>query len=104
MVARNNAEAELRSLAHGLSEILWLNHLVEELRILAQIPLKLFCDNKAAINISRNPVHHDITKHVEMDQHFIKEKVEDGAIYIVYIPTSSQVAIVLTKGIWKPDF
>ena len=85
-------------------QILWLKHLLEELRVPAQIPLKLFCDNKAAINISRNPVHHDITKHVEMDQHFIKEKVEDGTICIVYVPTSSQVADVLTKSFWKPDF
>ena len=99
VVARSSAKAELRSLAHGLSKILWLKHLLEELRVPAQIPLKLFCDNKAAINISHNPVHHDRTNHMEVDRHFIKEKVEDGTICIVYVPTSSQVADVLTKSL-----
>ena len=43
-------------------------------------PMKLFCDNKAAINISPNPLHHDGTKHVEVDRHFIKENIENGII------------------------
>lgn len=42
-----------------------------------KIPIKLYYDNKATINISFNPVQHDRTKHVEVDRHFIKEKVDD---------------------------
>ena len=104
VLARSSVEAESRSLAHGLCEILWLKHLLEELRVPVQIPLKLFCDNKAAKNISHNLVHYDRIKHMEVDRHFIKEKVEDGTICIVYVPTSSQVADVLTKSLWKLDF
>ena len=47
--------------------------------------MQLYCDNKAAINIAYNLVHHDRTKHVEVDRHFIKEKLETGVIYLVYI-------------------
>ena len=67
-------------------------------------PLRIFCDNKAAINISHNPMHHDRTKHVEVDRHFIKEKIEDGTICMTYVPTSNQTADLLTKGLYRPLF
>ena len=66
--------------------------------------MKMYCDNKAAINISHDPVHHDQTKHVEVDKHFIKEKVEDGTICMVYVPTNKQVADVLTKTLSRRSF
>ena len=66
--------------------------------------MKLYCDNKAAISISHNPVHHDRTKHVEVDRHFIKEKIEEWTIYMVYVPTSEQTADLLTKPLTRPVF
>lgn len=53
----------------------------------------------AAINILHNPVHHDRTKHVEVDRHFIKEKIEDGVICMMYVPITKQDANILTKGL-----
>ena len=67
-------------------------------------PIKLYCDKKAAINIAHNPVHHDRTKHVEVDRHFIKEKIEDGSICIPHVPSSEQTADILTKGLPRPLF
>ena len=49
-----------------------------ELQISSEFQSKMFCDNQATISIPHNPIHHDRTKHVEIDQHFIKEKVENG--------------------------
>lgn len=66
--------------------------------------MKLYSDNKAAINIAHNPVHHDRTKHVEVDRHFIKEKIEDGSICIPYVPSAEQTADILTKGLPRPLF
>ena len=64
----------------------------------------LYCDNKAAINISLNPVQHDRTKHVEMDRHFIKEKVEEGTICMTYVPTKEQTTDIFTKGLARQSF
>ena len=57
-----------------------MQKLLEELHITVELPIKLYCDNKAAISISHNPVQHDKTKHIEVDKHFIKENIEKGTI------------------------
>ena len=62
-------------------------------------PMELYCDNKAAISIAHNPVQHDRTKHVEIDRHFIKEKVENGLVCLSYISSNKQLADILTKGL-----
>ena len=67
VVARSSAEAELRSTAHGICDALWLKLLLEELGLELQIPLQIHCDNKAAIAITHNLVHHDRTNYVEVD-------------------------------------
>ena len=67
-------------------------------------PMKLFCDNKAAISIAHNLVHHDRTKHVAVDRHFIKERLESDEICMPYILTREQLAGVLTKGMYRQSF
>ena len=64
----------------------------------------MYCDNKAANSIAHNPVLHDRTKHIEVDKHFIKEKIESGLICISYVPTIQQAADILTKGLQKRQF
>ena len=63
--------------------------------------MKVFCDNKAVIVIAYNLVLHDRTKHVEVDKHFIKEKLEEWLICMPYIPTNEQVIDILIKGLSK---
>ena len=76
VVALSSAEAEFRGIAKGVTEILWIRKLLGELGFHQTQANLLYCDNKAAISISENPVQHDRTKHVEIDRHFIKEKLE----------------------------
>ena len=101
VVARSSAEAEFRVVSHGVCEILGIKTLLEELKVTSSLPMKVFCDNKAIIAIAHNPVLHDRTKHVEVDKHFIKEKLEEWLIYMPYIPTNEQVIDILTKGLSK---
>ena len=84
--------------------MLWIRRLLEELNISSGLPMKLYCDNKSAISIAHNLALHDRTKHVEVDNHFIKEKLENRLICMPYIPTTEQVVDVLTKGILTKQF
>ena len=104
MVARSSAEAEFRSMAQGICEGLWVKKVLENLRMTVQLLIMLYCDNKAAISIAQNPVQHDRTKHVEIDRHFNKEKLEDGVVCIPFVPSTLQRADVLTKGLVKTQF
>ena len=72
----------------GICEEIWLQKELSELRQDYKVPMKFFCDNKVAINIANNLAQHDRTKHVEIDRHFIKEKLDSGNICIPYIPSS----------------
>ena len=74
-------------MALGIYEGIWLKQELEELKQNINLPIKLYCDNMAAINISHNPVQHDRTKHVEIDKHFIKEKIDAGTVHLKYIPS-----------------
>ena len=98
-MARSSAEAEFRAMALALCEILWLRIILDDLRISVQDTVKLWCDNQSAISIAHNPVQHDRTKHIEIDRHFIKEKLETGLIHLPYVPSKEQVLDILTKGL-----
>ena len=66
--------------------------------------MKLYCDNKSTVSIVHNPPHHERTKHVEVDCHFIKEKIDNGTTCMTYISTKEQMIDILTKGLYKPSF
>ncbi|KAH9698654.1 retrovirus-related pol polyprotein from transposon RE1 [Citrus sinensis] len=97
VVARSSAEAKYRAMAHGVCEMLWLKQVLDELRRPIEVPMRLYCDNKAAISIAHNPVHHDKIKHIEIDCHFIKEKLEGGIICMPFVPSAQQITNILTS-------
>lgn len=72
---------------------------MQDLRIQQVSPMKLYCDNKAACDIAHNPVQHGRTKHVEVDRHFIKEKLEAKIIEIPHVRSEDQLVDVLTKAV-----
>uniref|UniRef100_A0A803NBZ0 Uncharacterized protein n=1 Tax=Chenopodium quinoa TaxID=63459 RepID=A0A803NBZ0_CHEQI len=88
-VSMSSAEAEFRGIAKRITEVLWHRKLFSELGMSPKKSCKLYCDNKAAIRISENPVQHDRTKHVEIDIHFIKDHLEAKG------KASSMVAVAL---------
>ena len=74
-----------------------------ELKIVMRF-MKVFCDNHSTISISKNLVHHDRTKHVEIHKNFVKEKLETEMISILYILTSHQIVDILTKVVPRVTF
>ena len=76
VVSRSSAEAELRAMAHGVCEGVWLKLLLKEMGLPLESSVKFLCDNQATISIAKNLVYHDRIKHVEIDRHFIREKIE----------------------------
>lgn len=81
VVDRSNAEAEHRVMSHGICELIWIKRVMEELRIGFESPMELYFDNNSAISIAHNPV---MIKHVEVDRHFIKEKLDGGTIDMLF--------------------
>ena len=59
----------------------------------------IYCDNVSAVYLSENPVHHGRTKHVELDVHFVREKVAVGDVRVLHVPTRLQLADIMTKGL-----
>ncbi|RVW35157.1 Retrovirus-related Pol polyprotein from transposon TNT 1-94 [Vitis vinifera] len=104
VVALFSAEAEFRGMAKGLCELLWLRRLLTEIGFAPDSEMKLFCDNKAAIDISHNPIQHDRTKHVEVDRHFIKRNLDAKIIQFPFVKSEDQLADILTKAVSSKIF
>lgn len=103
-VARSTAEAEYRALASAAAELTWTSYILRDIGVGQPRPSLLFCDNVSALHLTANPVFHARTKHVELDYHFVREKVALGNIVTRYVPSSSQVADVFTKPLPRDSF
>ncbi|CAL8995759.1 unnamed protein product [Prunus brigantina] len=103
-VLRYLKKAEYRAMTSACCEITWLRYLLQDLQLPDPGPTTLHCDNQAALHISSNPVFHDKTRHIEIDCHFIMDKILDRTVVTRYISSQQQVADVFTKALGKEDF
>ncbi|KAG9453932.1 hypothetical protein H6P81_006836 [Aristolochia fimbriata] len=103
-VACSTAEAEYRALAIAAAEATWVLQLFKELKVFVSNPPVIWCDNLSATYIAANPVFHGRVKHVELDYHFIRERVTSGLLQVKYISTHDQVVDVFTKDLPKSQF
>nr|CAN77210.1 hypothetical protein VITISV_000141 [Vitis vinifera] len=102
VVARSSAKAEYRAMALATCELIWLRHLLQELRFGKDEQMKLICDNQAALHIASNPVFHERTKHIEVDCHFIREKIASGCVATSFVNSNDQLADIFTKSLRGP--
>ena len=98
-LSRSSAEAEYRGVANVVSESCWLRNLLLELHCPIQKATLVYCDNVSAIYLAGNPVQHQRTKHIEMDIHFVHEKVARGQVRVLHVPSCYQIADIFTKGL-----
>ena len=94
--------SKYRAMANTCLEIVWLRYLLQNLKVPYNLPAQLFCDNQTTLHIVANPVFHERTKHIEIDCHIVREKLQAGIISPSYVPTvSTQLADIFTKALGK---
>ncbi|KAM2142505.1 hypothetical protein ACFX1Q_008652 [Malus domestica] len=103
-VSRSSTDAEYKALAHTAADIAWIQNILKDLDVLLDAPPTIHCDNMSVIALSANPVFHSRIKHLDTDYHFVRERVQQGDLEVLYIPTEEQTADVLTKGLHSPSF
>jgi hypothetical protein len=106
-VALSSCESEYVGQTNAIKEAIWLRRFLSQIKpdqfntIAATV---IFCDNQGAIALTKNPVFHSRTKHIDIHQHFGREKVQSGEVELTYTPTELQVADGLTKALDKSRF
>ncbi|KAK2451190.1 putative mitochondrial protein [Trifolium repens] len=95
-IALSTAEAEYISAAKCCTQLLWMKYQLEDYNI-AESNIPLYCDNTAAIHLSKNRILHSRAKHIEIKHHFIRDHVQIGTINIQFIDTEHQWADIFTK-------
>jgi hypothetical protein len=99
VVSLSSVESEFRGMVKAICELLGLMKFLTKLGFEPESEMKLFCDNKTSIDIAHNPMQHDQTKHVEVDRHFVKEKLETKIISMSFVQSNEQLANILTKPV-----
>ena len=103
-VAQSSAEAEYISAATATSQAIWLRRILEDIGKKQEKATEIFCDNKSAIAMAKNPVYHSRTRHIAIKHHFIREAIEEGEIELNFCRSEEQIADILTKALPKDKF
>jgi len=98
-VSRSSTEAEYKALANATAEMMWVQKLLTELKVAHPSAARLWCDNLGAKYLSANPVFHARTKHIEIDFHFVRERVAQKLLDTRFINSGDQLADGFTKAI-----
>ena len=100
-MSKSSGEAEYHGVANVVSETYRLCNLLLELRCPLTKATLVYYDNVSAIYLFGNPVHHQCTKHIEMDIHFVREKVKQGEVCVLHVLFRYPIANIFTKGLPK---
>jgi histone deacetylase 1/2 len=98
-VSRSSTEAEYKALANATAELIWVEALLKELGVRLKKKPCLWCDNLGATYLCANPVFHARTKHIEIDFHFVRERVSNKLLDIRFISSKDQIADGFTKAL-----
>jgi len=103
-VSRSFSEAEFRALAATTCELQWLLYLLLDLQLTtAKLPV-IYFDNQSALHIAANPVFHERTKHLEIDCHLVRDKLQAGMMKLLPVTFHEQTADFFTKALLPLPF
>ncbi|TFY63604.1 hypothetical protein EVJ58_g3163 [Rhodofomes roseus] len=106
-VAISSTESEYMAMTHSSKHGIWLRRLLIELNELvseSEIATPIFVDNKSSIDLSKEARFHARTKHIDVQHHFIRERVEDGTFVVMHVPSHLNIADGLTKPLDRVSF
>jgi hypothetical protein len=103
-IALSSTEAEYMALSDTTHQAIWTHTLLAEIGFAMDNAMDIFVDNKGAIDLSANPVHHKQSKHIAIKHHFARKHIELGTINVVKIPNTNNVADILTKNLALAKF
>lgn len=98
-VALSSSEAEYGAASAASRQALWLRKLLADFDFVQSEATEIFCDNRSAIAMAKNPAFHGRTKHIDVQHHFIRQLVADGRIMMKFCGTNEQVADIFTKSL-----
>ena len=102
-VALSTVEAEYIAAGLGCAQVLWMKQTLSDFGLTySHVPIK--CDNTSAISISKNPVQHSRTKHIEIRHHFLRDHAQKGDITLDFVRTEDQLADIFTKPLNENQF
>jgi len=104
IVALSSCEAEYVAAAAAACQGIWLNRLIADMLGTKEMTVKLLMDNMSAIVLSKNPVHHDRSKHIDTRYHFLRECIEEGKVEVDHVGTAEQLADLFTKSLGRVKF
>jgi len=102
-VALSTAESEYIAAASCCSQLLWIRNQLKDFGVVYD-SVPIYCDNTSAINISKNPVQHSKTKHIEIRHHFLRDNVEKGLVEMLFCKSEDQIADIFTKPLCRESF
>jgi len=103
-VATSSTEAEYVASCHGAKEAIWLHALLKLLSFAQSSATTVYCDNVSSNFLTRDPSFHAHTKHIDIQHHYVRERVKSGEVMYTYIPTQDNLANSLTKSLPRPQF
>ena len=102
-VAISTAESEYVAAGSACAQVLWIKHQLQDYGIYEK-NVPIYCDNTSAISLSKNPILHSRTKHIEIRHHFLRDHFLKGDICLKFVCTHDQLADILTKPLKEDIF
>jgi hypothetical protein len=104
IVSLSSTKDEYKALCNATCEFVWLRRILEDIGNKKMKPTVLKCDNQSSIKLAHNPIYHARTKHIEIQHHFVREKIQEKEIDLTYCNTTENVANIFTKPLGKMSF
>jgi hypothetical protein len=103
-LALSSVEAEYHATAQASKKAMWLRQILSKFGFEQQHLKTLWYDNESAIQLCKDPVQHQYSKHIELHMHFIRNLINDHVLEVLYCPTEDQVADIFTKTLTEAKF